>query len=156
MIEADEGDALAVPDWFWDVIEAAKPRVAALEAWLAAQPEATMAQFALIYETAAAELADYWDGIEVDGDVWSEDDMEDLCDWVVSQGRDYWTSVRTGDRPLIEAARTYRAESGTWDPAITNPEHRGYASPQAIVHGVYWSRFGESLDDRLDVLDQLG
>ncbi|HEX5402888.1 MAG TPA: hypothetical protein VFX16_11380 [Pseudonocardiaceae bacterium] len=136
-----------VPDWFWDVIESTRPRVAALEAWLQAQPRETVARFALTYEDAASDLAEYWNGIVVDGVGWSVDDMEDLCDWVVSQGHTYWLTVRSGAHPLVDAAREYHAESGAWDAIVASPEHRGYASPAGIGHGVYWTRFGEDVPD---------
>lgn len=133
-------------DWFWDVIAATAPRVAALEAWLAAQPRTTVQRFAFAYEDASTELADYADGITVDGVTFSEDDMEDLCDWVVSQGRAYWETVVSGELPLAEAALAYHDDTTHWDTAVTDPGHRGYQSPSGIAHGVYRTRFGEDLD----------
>jgi len=142
-----------VPDWFWDVIHATKPNVAVLEAWLMTAPKQTVEQFGYHYDTAALELADYWDGIRVGDTTFSEDDMEDLCHWIVSQGRAYWQSVIDGDRTLVDAAETYRFQANHWNPAVADPAHHGYQSPSGIAHGVYWSRFGELLNAVIDEPD---
>lgn len=148
MTEPEDDDAdFQVPDWFWDAIEATRPHVAALEAWLVAEPKATVEQFALHYDIAAPELADYSCGIEVDGMGWSEDDMEDLCRWIVGQGRAYWQSVIDGDRTLLAAARTFLDDANHWNSEVSDPAHRGYQSPGGIARGVYWSQFGEMMDD---------
>lgn len=152
MIDADTADD-DVPGWFWDVIDLTRPSVAALETWLATQPGETIARFAFAYWTASTDLADYADGIDVDGFAWSEDDMEDLCEWVVSQGRTYWQSVMSGEHSLRDAAAIYADRSTHWSTEVVNPEHRGYQAPGSIAHGVYWVRFGTDLDDRLDEPD---
>lgn len=141
------------PGWFWAAIDAARPDVAALETWLTDQPRAIVADFGYWYDTAALELADYWNGIEVDDVVWSEDDMEDLCKWIVGRGRVYWTTVVAGGRPLLDAAREYLADVGRWTADRVRPDHRGYASPGGIAHGVYRSRFGARLHDLIDEPD---
>ncbi|MFB8234955.1 hypothetical protein ACFC58_00165 [Kitasatospora purpeofusca] len=145
-----------VSDWFWEALEATRPRLSALESWLEAQPREVLEAFALAYESAAESLADFSEGVSVDGDVWSEDSTEDLCLWVVGQGHALWNSVVAGELGLDEVARMYlgRApllpEGATpWDAEVSNPEHRGYQSPGSIVHGVYRTRFAEELHDRL-------
>jgi hypothetical protein len=139
-----------VPDWFWDVIEAARPNLMALESWLVAAPKATVEQYGFHYDTASLALAEYASAIEVDGTVWSEDDMADLCHWIVGEGRTYWQSVVDGDRTLLEAARTYGDPAHHWNDEVANPNHRGYQSPWGIAHGVYWSRFGKALNEVID------
>ncbi|MDY0816636.1 hypothetical protein [Kitasatospora purpeofusca] len=144
------------PDWFWEVLDATRPRLSALESWLESQPRDVLEAFALAYESAAESLADFSEGVSVDGDVWSEDGTEDLCRWVVGQGYGLWSPVVAGDLPLEEVARMYlgRApllpEGGTpWDGEVSDPAHRGYQSPGAIVQGVYRTRFAEDLHERL-------
>ncbi|MFE6871298.1 hypothetical protein ACFVFS_32665 [Kitasatospora sp. NPDC057692] len=148
-----------VPDWFWDVLEEARPRLSALELWLESRPREVLEAFALAYEAAADALADFADGVCVEGDAWSEDDTEDLCLWVVGQGRGLWGSVVSGERSLEDAARLYLGRAPRpsdrvvrWDAEVANPEHRGYQSPGGIAHGVYRSRFAEDLQERLDDL----
>ncbi|WP_406088236.1 hypothetical protein [Kitasatospora purpeofusca] len=143
-------------DWFWEVLESTRPRLSALESWLESQPREVLEAFALAYESAAESLADFSDGVSVDGDVWSEDSTEDLCMWVVGQGRGLWSSVVVGDRPLEDVARTYLGRAPLlpdgvplWDEEVSDPGHRGYQSPGAIVHGVYRTRFAEDLHERL-------
>ncbi|MER6360478.1 hypothetical protein [Kitasatospora sp. NPDC001527] len=145
-----------VPEWFWDVLEATRPRLSALEAWLGSQPREVLEEFALAQLEAAEALADFAEGVIVDGDGWSEDSTEDLCLWVVGQGRAFWQRVVTGELGLDEAARAYLGRTpplpeGTvaWDGVVADPEHRGYQSSAAIVHGVYRTRFGEDLAERL-------
>lgn len=96
-----------VPDWFWEVLEATRPRLSALELWLGSQPREILEAFALAYESAADSLADFSEGVSVDGDVWSEDSTEDLCMWVVGQGCGLWNSVIAGEVRLEEVAQMY-------------------------------------------------
>ncbi|MFI6576237.1 hypothetical protein ACIBFB_10560 [Nocardiopsis sp. NPDC050513] len=112
--------------------------------------------FALAYLDAADALIDVSEGVIVDDVVWSEDDTEDLCVWVVGQGRGFWSSVVTGERELAEAALAFSGrgsplsgEVTRWDHEVSAPEHRGYQSPDAIVYGVYRTRFAEDLYERL-------
>jgi len=149
---ADDADfeEAELPDWFWDAIEATKPNVAALEAWLLAAPKHTVEEFGYHYETASLELAEYSSGIQIGDLSFSEDDMEDLCHWIVSQGRAYWQSVIDGERTLHEAADPAGFAANHWNSAVSDPAHRGYQSPSGIAHGVYWSRFGEYLDEVID------
>ena len=149
-----------IPDWFWEVIEATKPRVSELEAWLESQPKRTVEHFAFAYMIAATSLADYSEGVRVDGFVWSEDSTEDLCDWVVSQGRVFWTAVVSGDWALADVAEVYLGrpsplsdESTQWSHEVSNPDHRGCRTPSSIAGGVYWTRFGEDLHERIDSPD---
>ncbi|MFE7560128.1 hypothetical protein [Kitasatospora sp. NPDC057500] len=152
-----EPDPDPVPAWFWDVLEAARPRLPALELWLGSQPRSVLEAFALAYESAADSLADFAEGVSVDGDVWSEDSTEDLCLWVVGQGRALWGAVIAGELGLEEAAQLYLGCAPLapdrvvpWDEEVSAPEHKGYQSPGAIAYGVYRSRFGEDLHERLD------
>ena len=78
------------PDWFWNILDSTRPSLAALEAWLVNAPKKRLEQFASAYELAAHSLRDYWDGPLVDGIQYSEDDTEDLCNWIVAQGRELW------------------------------------------------------------------
>ncbi|GAA2328886.1 hypothetical protein [Dactylosporangium salmoneum] len=145
----------AIPDWFWSALAAARPSLAALEAWLEAQPREVVERFAAAYDAAAGELVDdYSDGVEVDGIVWSEDSAEDLCAWVVGQGRDFWGRVVDGTWSLAEVADAYLdrpsplgAAAVRWDTAVSHPDHRGYQAPWAIAYGVYRTRFGEELTE---------
>ncbi|MGW4382257.1 hypothetical protein [Kitasatospora sp. NPDC004531] len=146
-----------MPDRFWAALAAARPQLSALERWLVAQPREVVEEFALAYETAAGALADTVEGVRVDGDDWSEDSTEDLCDWVVGQGRELWTAVAAGELPLEQAAQLYLGRAvphpgsvTEWDAEVADPGHRGYQSPRHLAHGVYRTRFAEDLDARLD------
>ncbi|MEU9927717.1 hypothetical protein ACH4F3_22975 [Streptomyces anulatus] len=113
--------------------------------------------FALAYASAAESLADFSEGVSVDGDVWSEDSTEDVCMWVVGQGYGLWNSVVVGELRLEEVAQMYLGRApllpegvAPWDGVVSDPEHRGYQSPGTIVHGVYRTRFAEELHERLE------
>ncbi|KDN80764.1 hypothetical protein [Kitasatospora cheerisanensis] len=139
-----------IPEWFWQAMEAARPRLAALESWLGAQPRQVVEDFALAHEAAQDALADPAEGVRVDGETWSEDSTEDLCRWVVGQGREFWQAVVAGELTPEAAARRYLDGADPWDEEVADPRHRGYQSTGFLAHGVYRSRFGEDLDERLD------
>lgn len=148
------------PDWFWNLIDAKKPDLQQLERWLLAASREEVEMFAIAYDIAAESVADYWEGPDVDGVQFSEDDTEDLCKWVVSQGQIFWESAISGERSLVDLARLYwQSERGEipelpkWTTEVTNPQNQGYQAPEYIAYAVYEWRFGESLDDRLDELD---
>ncbi|WP_327188169.1 hypothetical protein [Streptomyces sp. NBC_01334] len=137
-------------------MDATRPSLSALESWLESQPREILEGFALAYLDAADSLIDFSEGVNVDGEVWSEDSTEDLCMWVVGQGRGFWCSVVTGEWELAEAAQAYHGspsplsgEVTQWDPEVSASEHRGYQSPNALVYGVYRTRFAEDLYERL-------
>jgi hypothetical protein len=74
------------PDWFWETLEGARPQLNTLAAELEAMPRERLVDFAAAYRDAACAVCDYWDGPVVDGIEFSEDDSEDLANWVVSVG----------------------------------------------------------------------
>jgi hypothetical protein len=148
------------PDWFWKLIDSTRPDLQRLETWLLSASREEIEQFAMAYEIAAESVGEYWAGPDVDGVQFSEDDTEDLCKWVVSQGQTFWESAISGEPSLVELARLYwRAEDGeipelpNWTTEVANPQHEGYQSPEYIAYGVYESRFGESLSDKLSEFD---
>jgi hypothetical protein len=146
-----------IPAWFWQVLDSSKPRLSTLEAWLAAQPRRTVEQFAAAYTNAAETLGDYSAGVDVDEEVWSEDSTEDLYNWIVSQGHDYWAAVVSGEHPLVDVVDLYLDRPSSlgaapvrWTNDVSNPEHQGYQAPCCIAHGVYRTRFGEEIPDHID------
>ena len=143
------------PDWFWDVLERTRPDLARLESWLMAASAEQVRQFADAFENAAMTLCDYWDGPMVDGIQYSEDDTEDLCQWIVSQGRDLWTKLMNGKLDLTDVARHIArseidklpAKTEEWNSTVNDLRHFGYQSPECIAHAVYYSRFGTRISD---------
>jgi len=138
------------PDWFWNILDSTRPSLAALEAWLVNAPKKRLEQFASAYELAAHSLRDYWDGPLVDGIQYSEDDTEDLCNWIVAQGRELWQRVRAGDIDIGRVASIVSkghfhllpVPTDKWTTEVHNPKHLGYQDPALIAMGVYHSRFG--------------
>ncbi|WP_328954217.1 hypothetical protein [Kitasatospora purpeofusca] len=137
-----------VSDGFWEVLESSRPRLSALESWLGSQPWEVLEWFALAYESAAESLADFSEGVSVDGEVWSEDSTGDLCLWVVGQGLGLWSSVVVGDLPLEEVARMYLGRAPL-PPDVVTPWDGEVSDPGTIDHGVYRTRFAEDLHERL-------
>ncbi|WP_432824790.1 hypothetical protein [Dactylosporangium sp. CA-092794] len=127
-----------VPAWFWDVIEAHKPGTASLAGWLRRAAEDEIVAYQLAYELAAEEVADYWDGPVVDGVQYSEDDTEDLCKWVVAQGRAAWAAARSGPEGMADAVRRYTARDAAeaW-------------TPDGAAHAIFHERFHASLHERM-------
>ncbi|WP_242426957.1 MULTISPECIES: hypothetical protein [unclassified Streptomyces] len=109
----------------------------------------------MAYLDAAESLIDFSEGVLVDGEAWSEDSTEDLCMWAVGQGRLFCHALATGESELAEAAQAFLGRASPlsgdvtkWDPEVSDPEHQGYQSPDAIVYGVYRTRFAEDLHER--------
>ncbi|WP_432987412.1 DUF4240 domain-containing protein [Dactylosporangium sp. CA-233914] len=127
-----------VPDRFWNVLEAHAPSTQRLTAWLRGASEDEIVAFQLAYELAAEEITDYWDGPVVDGVPYSEDDTEDLCQWIVAQGRPAWEAARSGPAGLTEAIRRYveRDLDDAWIPG-------------SVAHAIFYDRFHASLDERM-------
>ncbi|MBX7218538.1 MAG: DUF4240 domain-containing protein [Blastocatellia bacterium] len=120
---------LVVPDWFWEVLESAKPELQRLVDWLEAASREEIVEFQRTYEDAAQAICDYWDGPVVGDIVFSEDDTEDFCTWVVSQGRALWEQalVAADLEPLVQLYRASESESDTtwpnWNPKVLNPAY---------------------------------
>ncbi|MEZ6136324.1 MAG: hypothetical protein R3C53_15625 [Pirellulaceae bacterium] len=139
------------PDWFWDVLQSTSPSLKALEAWLVNVPKERVEQFASAYELAAQSLCDYWNGPIVDGVQYSEDDTEDVCNWIVSQGPGLWQRVFTGELDLERVAKIIfnghfhllPEPVIEWSEDVADPAHDGYQDPALIAAGVFYSRFGE-------------
>jgi hypothetical protein len=139
----------SVPDWFWDILDSTRPNLQRLIEWLEAATREQLIEFQRSYDEAAQEVCDFWSGPTVDGVTLSEDDTEDFCRWIVSQGRIFWEQVvKASD--LESFVRIYwAAERPNWDSFVINPMYRGFQSPGIIGHAVFESRFHESLDDHV-------
>ena len=144
------------PEWFWSVIERSKPSLKRLAEWLEAAPKEAVIRFAFLYELAAEEVADFSSGPDVDGVQYSEDDTEDLCNWVVSQGSGLWRKAITREIDLASLARLNEdsrrnesAEYQTWVVDVSDSAYDGYLAPHCLAHPIYRKRFGLSLLEEL-------
>ncbi|MFG2044596.1 DUF4240 domain-containing protein [Dactylosporangium sp. NPDC048998] len=124
-----------MPDRFWSVLESHARNQDSLVSWLRRASADEIVAYQLAYEQAAEEIADYWDGPVVDGVPYSEDDTEDLCKWVVAQGREAWVAACSD---LGEAVRRYTARdvNDAW-------------TPGEPAYEIFFERFGASLHVRL-------
>jgi hypothetical protein len=145
----------SIPDWFWSLIEVARPSLQLLIERLEALSQTEIAQWQQAYELAAEAIVPYWDGPDMGGEVGvlSEDGTEDLCKWIVSQGRGLWQQATAPNADLKSLVRLYwRANQGMvpeyppWSKTVENPEYRGYQDPSCIAYPIYRARFGAELD----------
>jgi hypothetical protein len=142
-----------IPAWFWQVIDAAGHRLDVLEAWLMNQPKDVVVAYGHAYVVAAGDLVEgyFADGVLVDAAVWSEDATQDLCTWVVGQGRALWARVASGDLPLSDAAQIYLGRApGSVPWALDESGATTIKSPWWIEGTVYWNRFEEELHEVLN------
>lgn len=137
-------------DWFWAMLEAASPSLAKLEAKLVEATKEELRRFGSEYRFASESLCDYWDGPVVFGIQYSEDDTEDVCNWIVSQGRELWHRIINGEIAFTNVAEMLARQEFArfpiavtdWTMEVADPRHCGYQAPSAIAAGVYFTRFG--------------
>ena len=110
-------------DWFWRVIARAERDRNKLTTLMESMGREEITRFDHQFVEAARALTDS-QFIEQMGDV-SEDDVRDVADWVVSQGKDYYTRVLN-------------------HPEQMPPEvpQGGGSSFSSVADNVFWNRFG--------------
>ena len=145
------------PSWFWELLTSSCRSLQELADRLEALSREQVIEYAVTYRKAAERLCDYWAGPVVDGVDFSEDDTEDLCHWIVSQGPDLYAQALSLHGKLEPLARRYWAseqgqdpEYPAWTTAVLNPAYRGYQSPGLIPHAVFEARFGSSLEHEFE------
>ncbi|HEX7305811.1 DUF4240 domain-containing protein [Lentzea sp.] len=114
--------------WFWDVVRQAGRSRDRLRAALARLDRAEIHRFQDIFVELATELQDEPYTAHVDADE-SEDGVEDIANWVVSQG-----------------CATYEQVLG--NPRLM-PSHVDVGAPDnlfSVAYEVFFERFGEPLD----------
>ena len=144
-----------VSQWFWLVLDQARPNLGRLATWLEAASRAEIEDLAREFRRAKQHVvADYSKGIEVDGVVLSDEATEDVCDWVVARGRDFWQAAVASRADLSGLAREYqraeefgKAASRAWNASALGQKYRGSHSPRLLAYAVYDARFGADLDD---------
>ena len=114
-------------EWFWDIVERANKSPDALEGILRDLSEEEVRRFQEEFVDASAELQGepYTDNM-IKG---SEDSVEDVAHWVVSQGRDAFLRIWNNPEQI-----PFSVEED--DPTILS----------AVAPRVYRERFGETLD----------
>jgi hypothetical protein len=146
-----------IPDWFWDLLDSSRPSLQELASRLEALPRDHLIEYASTYVGVAEELCDYWSGPVVDGIEFSEDDTEDLCCWIVSQGPGLYAqalALQGNLEPLVlrywASERGEDSEYPMWSTEVKNPAYRGDQSPGGLAHPIFQARFGSDLQDELE------
>lgn len=148
--------------WFWNIIESNKPLLTNLEMTLEQSDQETVENYFALYTTASQEIVDYWDA------PFSEDSTEDICDWIVSQGKVFWEIVVNNEIDLLQAHQLMveidivKSESEPkptpkptkyanmvchWNNEVKNEKYQGYQSPKALAIGVYYEKFDRNIYD---------
>ena len=93
--------------WFWDLIEQNKPNGQNLYNCLINETTQNIGFFHTFFELASQEICDYFNGPKIEGiGHISEDSTEDLNNWIVSMGFDYWKAI---------IDKEYDIEKAFWD-----------------------------------------
>jgi hypothetical protein len=81
-----------ISDFFWEAIEQANKDRNCLERILIEKDKNIICKFSEEFETLAVALTDdrFLNFMEKE---LSEDNIEDICNWIVSQGKDYYISI---------------------------------------------------------------
>ena len=141
---------------FWNVLESAMADLAGLAGWLESASQTEIEEFQIEFEAAKEELADYSEGIRLDGITTAEDGTEDICAWIVGQGRLVWETACSLKGDLCDYAREYervesgRSAKGAWNDSGMGERYRGSRSPGTLAYRVYEERFDASLYDAID------
>ncbi|MBZ5715907.1 hypothetical protein [Nannocystis pusilla] len=148
----------------WELLDASMPdpdRFAALVAEQSA--EQLVALYADVVD-ASSEVRDKWEGPyipELDACL-SEDSCEDLTDWIVGQGHDYWSRARGADDEALaamwqEAGREDEAGRGRWNaetPAIGPSFYDSYARRFDDEDGQFLDAVEAELEARAQALGE--
>ena len=150
-------EKLAIPSWFLTLLDETRPSLAALADRLEALTRQKLVAYASTYRDVAEHIIEVWNNPIVDGAELSEDDIEDICDWVVSQGDALITRAYAERADLKSIVKAYRAnEKGTskefpkWDTVVKHVGYQGFQSPRGIAIAVYERVHHADLFDELD------
>ncbi len=128
---------------FWQIIADAKNDAKALAAILLEQSSEDLRHFYTEFQWLSCQLQDApfiefaAVGDEEEGEGVSEDTMEDIADWVVSQGKAFYCDVWNNPEMIAK----YREE--------IHATHVGGVASQ-----IYWARFQEPLELDADLCDE--
>lgn len=111
-------------EWFWDVIERAQRSQVCLEEILRNLRKDELIRFDHEFHQAACLLADTPYTNHLPG--YSEDSLDDLTQWIVSQGRAYYLQVRDHPETMPQDA--------DWNTTF-----------MGIAGEVFWERFKEDI-----------
>jgi hypothetical protein len=118
-----------IPEDFWSLIHESQQNSKKLHELLLEEDGNTITRFAWNYEEASAQLKPEFDSTEA----FSEDSIDELCNWIVAQGKEFYR--RAWDNP--EQLQGYRK-----DPESNYKSDPGLYSESLRV---YRERFGEEL-----------
>lgn len=138
----------------WRLLDEARPSLQLLVGALERLPRDRLLAYARSYDDAMMQVCEPWNGPEVDGIQFSEDDTEDFTVWVVSQGRAYWKQA-VASEDLTEFVRQYWAQRATsWDLAVENQAYEGFQSCRALATAIFELVHGGDLADELESPNQ--
>jgi hypothetical protein len=141
---------------FWTVLESAKQDLGRLAEWLESASQTEIVAFQTEFEAAKEDLADYSEGITFNGTTTSEDATQDICAWIVGQGRVVWEAAFSSKDDLSSYAQGYqlfesrRSTKGSWNDSGLGDKYRGSRSAAILAYRIYEDRFGDSLYDAVD------
>lgn len=146
----------------WDLLDASMPDPDRFHALVAEQDADRLVELYADVVDAGAEVRVKWEGpyiAELDGCL-SEDSCEDLTDWIVGQGHDYWSGACGADDEALaamwqESRRERDAGRGRWTgptPAIGPAFFNSYARRFDNDSGQFLEAVEAELDARAQAL----
>lgn len=139
------------PRW-WTLLGDAFPDVPRLEEALRALGRDELIAFALFVQEARWSIREPWSGPVIPGiGALSEDSTEDLTDWIVLQGREYWARVVAGnDERLAGCFADYQAARSPDHSRAWRPSSR--PSLMSLTRAIWAERFDP--DELWDALER--
>lgn len=143
-------------DWYWNLIEGSNFQPLNFEDKILGLSKGELGDY-IVFHFLALEKIYVVDSIEIDGiGPLSEDSVDDLYSWVISQGRLVWDyACKNPDwNSLFEISHKYsekKAKSiglqfGVWDNRVKNDYLVGYQSVEGVLSGVYFHKYGKYYD----------
>lgn len=117
-----------ISDWFWSVIALADHSRERLESILGSMSQADLIRFHNEFQEAAAQLVDEPLAEHLPADT-SEEHLQDIAEWVVSQGKAFFTAVWNNPEKIAEI------------------DLRRGVTYSSVSDNVHWERFNGSVPE---------
>lgn len=143
--------------WFWIMVREYNKSVGHFDFVLDNMSRSELEDFYGLFKSMSDDICDFWEGPYIYSlqRHLSEFETRELCNWIVSQGKGFYTNVINGNLLLSEAWQLKcEDENGTaiWGENLVEFKYNGGYTPLCLVVAKYEERF---CDDIYDFEDEI-